>query len=112
MPSVALGLRLGDGMLRDGVPEPVEPVPRCAAAAEASKTITKANRVLNRTDLSTMAASTLITRNVTPIELQRGKNLKKRGGNENVEEPSSPGQGIYSWSLTPAWQVESNRQRL
>src|SRR5436305_457612 len=55
MPSVALGLRLTDGLLREFDPEPEEPPPRCAAAAAAIKRMTTANRVLNRTNLSTMA---------------------------------------------------------
>jgi hypothetical protein len=45
-------------MLRDGVVvEPVEPLPRCAAAIVATIMTTKAIRALNRTELSTMTAS-------------------------------------------------------
>jgi hypothetical protein len=50
-----------DGVLREVDPEPEDPLPRCAAAMAASKIITTDNRVLNRTDLSTMAASHPIT---------------------------------------------------
>jgi len=47
MASVALGLRVVDGILRDVDPDPVEPLPRCAEAVAASKMMTKASRVLD-----------------------------------------------------------------
>jgi hypothetical protein len=55
--SVELGMRVVGGRLRDPDAEPVDPVPRCAAAANTSKTITKAICAMNRTNLGTMGAS-------------------------------------------------------
>src|SRR5579864_4216293 len=53
-----LGFLVVDGRLRVGPPvEPVEPVPRCAAAAETNKATTTTNRVLNRLESRTMATS-------------------------------------------------------
>jgi hypothetical protein len=55
--SVELGMRVVGGRLRDPDAEPVDPVPRCAAAANASKTVIKAICAMNRTNLGTMGAS-------------------------------------------------------
>jgi hypothetical protein len=76
MVSVVLGVRFTDGVLRDVVPEPVEPPVRCAAATAASKKITTDKRVLNRTNLNTIGASSQL-QNVTPNEPTRGENLKE-----------------------------------
>jgi hypothetical protein len=45
-------------VLRDGVPVgPLDPLPRCAVAAAVNKTMTTSNRVMNRLEPSTIAAS-------------------------------------------------------
>jgi hypothetical protein len=55
--SVELGMRAVGGRLRDPDAEPVDPVPRCAAAANESKNITKVIWAMKRTNLGTMGAS-------------------------------------------------------
>src|SRR6185312_7503102 len=79
--SVVLGLRveleLVGGVLRDGVPvgPPVgafDPLPRCAVAAAVNKTMTTSNRVMNRLEPSTIAASIQSQRDFQ-LETQKGK---------------------------------------
>jgi hypothetical protein len=54
--SAAPGIRV-EGVLREGEPEPVDPLPRCAVAVDTSKAIMIINRLLDRPETSTMAAS-------------------------------------------------------
>jgi len=60
----ALGVRI-EGVPREGDPEPVDPLPRCAVAVDTSKAITIMNRVLDLAETNAMAASILKTKTLS-----------------------------------------------